>query len=160
MTATAGRLVRQRMADQARPFAPARFLVECPLCLVTYTDQARYQEHVSPCVVAYVQELDGGCVLVQDEFTNLPCDCGRGPILEGNGTPDVCAACYDELEGSECPTCGALWIDGAFPCGHIAGALTPAPVHFYGDGCRISERGSAAEVEWFNDMHPYGSGRR
>ena len=22
------------------------------------------------------------------------CDCGRGPILQGNGTPDVCATCY------------------------------------------------------------------
>lgn len=45
-------------------------------------------------------------VLVQDEYTNLPCDCGRGPILEGNGTPDVCAACYDEA--ALCADCEAM----------------------------------------------------
>jgi hypothetical protein len=91
--------------------------------------------------------------IVQDEYTNLPCDCGRGPILEGNGTPDVCAACYDELEGSECDYCGALWTDGGFPCACVE--VTSAPRHFYGDGCRLSERGSAAEVDWFNETHPY-----
>ena len=31
------------------------------------------------------------------------CDCGRGPMLEGNGSPDCCAVCYHE---SLCPVCG------------------------------------------------------
>jgi hypothetical protein len=60
-------------------------------------------------------------LLVQDEYTNLPCDCGRGPILEGNGTPDVCAACYDETALDECK-------------GHPAGPNDPMGVTVYCDG--------------------------
>jgi hypothetical protein len=68
--------------------------------------------------------LGGGGLLVQDEFTNLPCDCGRGPILEGNGTPDVCAACYEEAPVDECD-------------GHPAGPNDPMGVTVYCDGsCR------------------------
>lgn len=51
-------------------------------------------EHTAECIEFWNADYPP---LVQDEYTNLPCDCGRGPILEGNGTPDVCAACYDEM---------------------------------------------------------------
>jgi len=36
---------------------------------------------------------------IQDDPTQ--CECGRGPLLVGNGTPDCCAKCAQEAEAEE-----------------------------------------------------------
>lgn len=40
-----------------------------------------------------------GANIAADPFHHCAptCECGRGPILEGNGTPDCCAECYAQV---------------------------------------------------------------
>ena len=41
------------------------------------------------------EESDYPPLYINDHMPPV-CDCGRGPILQGNGTPDCCVDCYGE----------------------------------------------------------------
>lgn len=51
-----------------------------------------------------------------DDSVAQLCECGRGEMLQGNGTPDCCALCLVDDVASACDTCGRLPDDDAAQC--------------------------------------------